>query len=82
MTAGIFGNSVNQEGEPAESPVAGQRTALGVAVRVMYVEDCPRCGCAMVVRDALTTPLPLVAADACPDNQCACHVCRVAPPVA
>ena len=42
-------------------------------MRVMYVEDCPVCGCAMVRENSKLAPPALRAADTCSNESCSCH---------
>lgn len=45
----------------------------GTAVRVMYVEDCPSCGCAMVRENSVAAPPALLRAMTCANQECDCH---------
>jgi hypothetical protein len=42
-------------------------------VRVMYVEDCPSCGCAMVRENSAAAPPALLRAATCANVECDCH---------
>lgn len=42
-------------------------------MRVIYVEDCPGCGCAMVQENATPAPPALLAGADCADHTCPCH---------
>ena len=45
----------------------------GPAVRVMYVEDCPACGCAVVRENSVPAPPALLRGARCADDGCECH---------
>jgi hypothetical protein len=43
-------------------------------VRVIYVEDCAACGCAVVRENSLPAPPALLRGASCADSGCECHV--------
>jgi hypothetical protein len=70
----ISGNSLNRE--PSGPTLGSDEKGRGAAVRVMYVEDCPQCGCPMIAGAPDVMPSVLATAAACPDAGCACHASR------